>query len=118
MAGEEFKIDAVRSYSSTVVLRTLNTARDQHWIIDSTHGPGEAPGPVEVFLSGVSSCGVHQVEVLAHEQNVPLRSAVCAIESARKLESTNTFHSITLRFELEGPNEEQAKALVAGYQSR
>ncbi|MCC7104855.1 MAG: OsmC family protein [Chloroflexi bacterium] len=118
MPGEEFKIDAVRSYTSTVVMRTLNTARDQHWIVDSSHGPGEAPGPVEVFLSGISSCGVHQVELIAEEQNVPLRSAICAIESTRKLESTNTFHSITLRFELEGPSEEQARALVNGYQSR
>jgi uncharacterized OsmC-like protein len=118
MSDQELRIDAVRSHSSGVMGRTLNSARDQHFITDSPHGPSEAPGPVEVFLAGISSCGVQQAELIAKELGVPLKRAQVTIEGARRPESTANFHNINLRFELEGVDREQATKLVEGYQAR
>lgn len=118
MMGDDLKINTVRSYNSTVTLRTLNAARDQHWIVDSSYGPGEAPNAIEVFLSGISACAVQHVELIAKEQNVPLRSVVCTIRSVRKVTTNHRFESITLHFELEGPSEEQAKVLAAAHETR
>jgi uncharacterized OsmC-like protein len=118
MNKQELKIDEVRSHSSGVMGRTLNSARDQHFITDSPHGPSEAPGPVEVFLAGIASCGVQQAELIAQELSVPLKRAKVTIEGARKLDNTANFHSISLNFELEGVDREQANKLVEGYQAR
>ena len=49
--------DTVRSMSSGIVGRTLNSARTNHFVLDSPSGPGEAVGNGEAFLSGISSCG-------------------------------------------------------------
>ncbi|HYU21302.1 MAG TPA: OsmC family protein [Chloroflexota bacterium] len=118
MAAEDVRVDGVRSYSSPVMGRTINSARDQHFITDSPHGPAEAPGPVEVFLAGISSCGVQQAELIAKELGVPLTKAEVAIEGVRPLANTANFERINLRFELTGPDREQASKLVAGYQAR
>lgn len=118
MADDELKIDAVHSYSTGVKGRTLNSARDQHFISDSSHGPAEAPGPVELFLGGIASCGVQQAEIIAGELGVPLSRAEVRIEAARKVANTADLHSVTLRFDLAGPDREQAGRIVEGYQAR
>lgn len=118
MAEGDLKIDRVRTYASTVMGRALNTARDQHFICDSSHGPAEAPNAVEIFLAGISSCGVQQAEIVAKEEGFPLKHAAIVIEGARQLTSTNTFERIDLHFELSGVNREQAQKIVEVYQYR
>ena len=118
MSDSELKIDTVRSYSTGVMGRTIKSARDQPFITDSPHGPADAAGPVEVFMAGISSCGVQQAEIIAKELGVPLTAAVVTIEGARKLANTADFHGVTLRFELTGADPEQARRLVEGYQAR
>ncbi|HSL47511.1 MAG TPA: hypothetical protein VK878_00500 [Candidatus Deferrimicrobiaceae bacterium] len=48
------KIDTVRSGSSGVLGRSLNSARHQHFVLDSPSGPNEAITNGEAFLAGIS----------------------------------------------------------------
>ena len=66
------KIDTVRSGSSSVLGRSLNSARHQHFVLDSPSGPNEAITNGEAFLAGISSCGVTLIEKHAHDTGVPL----------------------------------------------
>jgi len=65
------KIDTVRSGSSGVLGRSLNSARHQHLVLDSPSGPNEAITNGEAFLAGISSCGT-LIEKHAHDTGVPL----------------------------------------------
>src|SRR5438105_13770783 len=66
--------------------RVLVSARDQHHIVDGPvqNGcPGEAITPAEMFLSAVAACGIELIQVLAKQQNVPLRSVSAGIEATQ-----------------------------------
>jgi uncharacterized OsmC-like protein len=116
--SEDLKIDAVRSYSSGIVGRTLNSARTNHFVLDSPSGPGEAVTNGEAFLSGISSCGVTLIEHHAQDTGVPLKRMACTIEGARHVSDMSRFHHINVRFELFGVDQRQAEALVATWKSR
>ncbi len=114
----DLKVDAVRSMSSGIVGRTLNSARTNHFVLDSPSGPGEAVTNGEAFLSGISSCGVTLIEHHAEETGVPLKRMECSIEGARHVSDLTRFQTITVRFELIGVNDKQAEALVETWKSR
>jgi uncharacterized OsmC-like protein len=106
--------------------RVLVSSRDQHLIVDGpvANGcPGEAITPAEIFLGGVAACGVELIQVLAQQQNVPLKSVQCAIDamqdpSAPVRPDVNLFNEVNLRFTLGGVNQEQGKDLVERFRRR
>jgi uncharacterized OsmC-like protein len=106
--------------------RVLVSARDQHLIADgpvSNGCPGEAFGPAELFLSGVAACGVELIQVLARQQEVPLRSVRAAIEatqdpSAPVRSDVNVFNTVRIQLELSGVSPEQGADLVARFKRR
>src|SRR5438552_10086085 len=106
--------------------RVLVSARDQHHIVDGPvqNGcPGEAITPAEMFLSGVAACGVELIQVLAKQQNVPLRSVSAAIEATQNPAAPvrpdlNVFNSVRLNFELGGVSQDEAEDLVERFKRR
>jgi uncharacterized OsmC-like protein len=106
--------------------RVLVSARDQHIIVDGpiTNGcPGEAIGPAELFLSGVASCGVELIQVLARQQDVPLTSVRCSISAAQDPSApvrsdVNLFNEVQVQFELGGVSKEQGQDLVDRFKRR
>ena len=115
-----------RARSTDTFGRVLISARDQHHIVDGPvqNGcPGEAITPAELFLSGVAACGVELIQVLAKQQNVPLRSVSAAIEatqdpSAPVRPDVNLFNSVRVNLELGGVSDEQGKDLVERFKRR
>jgi uncharacterized OsmC-like protein len=120
--AEELTTDRVRSCSSGILGRSLNTARTQHYVIDSSSGtvsgPPEALTTVEAFLSGISACAVTLVEKRADEIGIPLARIEVTIEGNRAKANPADFHSIALHFELAGPDQQQAEDLVETYRQR
>ena len=116
--GDGVVIDTVRSYSSGVVGRSLNSARTNHFVLDSSSGPNEALNSAEAFLAGISSCGVNLIEMHARDTGVPLRSLHVTIAATRSPAHPGTFESVTMRFELHGVDQAQAEALVETYRHR
>ena len=115
-----------RAQSTDTFGRVLVNARDQHLVVDgpAANGcPGEAITPAELFLSGVASCGVELIQVLAKQQQVPLRSVRVAIQatqdpSAPVRPDLNVFNSVHLDLELGGVTEEQGRDLVERFKRR
>jgi uncharacterized OsmC-like protein len=75
-------------YSSGTPGRAIVQIRDQHLVTDDPsqpaayyQGPGEAPGSLELFLSGVTSCAVLMLERIARAEGRalgPLRAEMSA----------------------------------------
>ena len=116
----------VRGRSTDTFGRVLLSSRNQHLIADGPvqNGcPGEALTPPEIFLSGVASCGVELLQVLARQQNVPLRSVEVqisgTIDRSRPVRPDVTlFNAVRLAFKLVGVTRDQAAGLVDGFKGR
>jgi uncharacterized OsmC-like protein len=115
-----------RAQSTDTFGRVLVSARDQHLIVDGPvqNGcPGEAITPAELFLSGVASCGVELIQVLARQQTVPLRSISAAIEATQNpaappRSDVSIFNTVRINLELGGVSQEQAQDLVDRFKRR
>ncbi|HEU4437925.1 MAG TPA: OsmC family protein [Methylomirabilota bacterium] len=112
------KIDTVRSGSSGVLGRSLNSARHQHFVLDSPSGPNEAITNGEAFLAGISSCGVTLIEKHAHDTGVPLEHMDVVIEGIRSNAAPNRFQAIHVKFALRGVDQATARSLVETWQDR
>lgn len=106
----------VTSYSIGKPGRALNTARNNHFVIDSP-ALGEALGSGEAFLAGVSSCGVTLIEGQAQRTGVALKSLAVTIEGVRTSERPMDFESISMQFTIGGVSQDQAEELVRVYQA-
>ena len=115
---EGLKIDTVRSYSSGTIGRALNSARTNHFVLDSPSGPNEALTNGEAFLAGISSCGVTLIEGYARQNGIPLQRMQVTIEGIRDLAAPNSFQAINMRFEIAGVDQGQAESLVETYRGR
>lgn len=116
--ADDVKIDSVRSGSSGVLGRSLNRARQQHFVLDSPSGPNEALTNGEAFLAGISSCGVTLIEKHAHDTGVPLAGMEVLIEGIRSNAAPNRFQAIRVKFELRGVDQARAEALVETWRER
>jgi uncharacterized OsmC-like protein len=108
----------VQSKSTDVPGRTLNQAGVHHYVVDSAHGPGEEVGPIDVFLSAVSTCAVQHVERFAPEVGTTVHGARATIEGFRLEEDPTRFHHANLHVEIFGPSQEEAEKLVGLFKQR
>jgi uncharacterized OsmC-like protein len=126
MAQGDIRSYNVNARSTDTFGRVLCNARDQHFVVDGPvqNGcPGEAIGPAELFLAGIGACGVELVQVIAKEQQLPLRSVNVQIEGAmdrsKPVRSDVTvFNSVHLRFRLAGVSQAQAENLIERFKGR
>jgi uncharacterized OsmC-like protein len=110
-------IDTVRTTSIGVPGRALNSARTQHFVLDSSSGPSEALTNSEAFLAGISSCGVTLIEKYALQVSLPVTRLEVTITGARRA-TPASFERIGMRFEFHGVGQEDAEKLVAVWQER
>jgi len=119
--SETMQVNRVRSVTSGIPGRSLNSARSNHFVIDHAGhagGPAEAMTPAESFLAGISACGALLIEGRAHEERMPLASAEVMIEGVRHPDNLANFKGINLRFDLHGLSPEQAAQLVDVYKDK
>ncbi|HEY6249417.1 MAG TPA: hypothetical protein VI685_05625, partial [Candidatus Angelobacter sp.] len=82
MAQSDIREYQAQAASTDVFGRVLCSARNHHFVVDGPvqNGcPGEELTPAEIFLSGVASCGVELVQVLAKSFGIPLRGIAVKI---------------------------------------
>jgi len=126
MAEADVRRYSAQARSTDTFGRVLCSARNHHFVVDGPvqNGcPGEALTPGELFLAGVASCGVELVQVLAAQENLPLRAARVAIEGMMDRGNpvrpdVTVFNSVRLRFHLEGVTAEQGAGLVERFKRR
>lgn len=113
----------VRSYQTATYGRCISSVGDHHFVVDHSKaqdGPGDQPGPVEYFLSGITACGVLMTEREARARGIPLHWIEVSIsavrrESASVAQGPMTFQSAHVEFDMRGPSEAQAQELVDHY---
>jgi uncharacterized OsmC-like protein len=132
MIGGEIMGDGdIRSYtvqarSTDTFGRVLCSSRTHHFVVDgpAQNGcPGEALTPAEHFLAGVAACGVELLQVIAREQQVPLRAVSVAIagtlDRSRPVRPDLTvFNAVHLGFRLDGVTPVQGNDLVDRFKKR
>ena len=117
---------SIAARSSGTFGRVLLSARNHHFVIDGpvTNGcPGEALTPVEQFLASVAACGVELIEVIAKQENVPLRSADVRISTTsgrvrREGHGVTTLEAVSIDVRLDGPAQADAETLVEKFKGR
>jgi uncharacterized OsmC-like protein len=126
MASEDIREYEIQARSTQTFGRVLASARNHHFVVDGPvqNGcPGEAITPAEVFLSGVATCGVELVEVLARAQGVPLEAVAVDVRGIQDRANpvrpdVSLFNSVELSFHLKGVTEEQGAGLVEAFKRR
>lgn len=111
-------VNRVHSASTHVFGRTLNSAGVHHFVIDGTTAPKEEITPVDAFISGISSCAVHQVERFAEELEYPLERAEADIVAIRNQATPQNFERIDLHISMVGPTRAQGAELVERFKGR
>jgi uncharacterized OsmC-like protein len=115
---EDWLVSTVQTTTTHVHGRTLNSARDHHFIVDGPGRPGEEVNSMEAFLAGISSCATHLFQDFAEEEGIPLRRADVLIRSVRRAAEPNRFDHIDLQIALDGPSRTQAEHLVGRFTDR
>jgi uncharacterized OsmC-like protein len=99
---------SVASKTTDVAGRTLNTARTNHWVIDSPSGPNEAVTTGESFMSGIAACAVSLVEMHTVRNSLPFGTLHVTVDAIRTDESWPDFSQIDVHFTYTGVNDDQA----------
>ena len=126
MAQSEIREYEARAASTEVFGRVLCSARNHHFVVDGPvqNGcPGEELTPAEIFLSGVVSCGVELVQVLAKSSGIPLKGIAVKIKGVMDRSKpvrpdVSLFNSVRLEFHMTGVTDAGAKQLVEIFKGR
>jgi uncharacterized OsmC-like protein len=126
MAQADVRQYEARAASTDTFGRVLCAVREHHFVVDGPvqNGcPGEEVTPAELFLSGVASCGVELIQVLAKSQSIPLKGIAVTIEG--RMDRSNPvrpdvslFNSVRLQFQMKGVSNDAAKQLVEAFKGR
>jgi uncharacterized OsmC-like protein len=126
MASPDVRRYAAQARSTDTFGRVLCSARTTHFVVDGPvqNGcPGEAVSPAELFLAGVATCGVELVQVIAKDENVPVRSVSATIEGFQDRSQpvrpdVSLFNRVRLEFHLTGVTQEQGTRLIDSFKRR
>ena len=112
-------------YSSSVAGRAIVQVRSNHLVTDDPsepssyyNGPGEAPGSLELFLSGIVSCAVLMLERIARSEGRtlgPIRAEMHATRDPNSTSQPPVLDSARLTFVFTGLTREEAGQLVATF---
>ncbi len=115
-------------YSSGVAGRAIVQVRSNHFVTDDPSerspyysGPGEAPGSLELFLSGVVSCAVLMLERIARSEGRvlgPIRAEMQATRDPNSTSQPPVLDSARLTFVFAGLTREEAGELVETFKRR
>src|SRR5688500_4467358 len=104
--------------STRVVGRTLNSARNNHFVIDSPSGTGEALLTGEAFIAGIAACGVTLIQSIAKERGVAVGAITADVGIVSRKTKPEELRRTVVRFEFRYAPRQLAEELVEGWKSR
>lgn len=125
--AQELATIEVEARLSSMPARSIATARDHHFIVDSPPplgGSNEEINPIEVLLSALATCGVLVSEKVAQERDIPLSAATASAEGdldprgVRGEPVNPRIQAFRVRLALTGPSKDQAESLVDAVRTR
>jgi uncharacterized OsmC-like protein len=111
-------VTSVVTKSTDTKGRVINSARQNHWVIDSPSGPSEAVSTGESFLAGLSSCAVTLVQSIASEVGVTLGPLSVEVSSHRTPDKPYDYARIDVAFRYEGVEATDAERLTEQWKAR
>jgi uncharacterized OsmC-like protein len=111
-------VNTVRSTSTYVPGRALNSSGVHHFVIDGTSAPHEEITPVDAFLASISACAVHLLERFGDEAGLPLKRVEVDIVGSRPRDEPHRFEYVNLTASLTGIDQSQAEELVERFKRR
>lgn len=126
MAESDIRRYEARAASTDTFGRVLCSVRNHHYVIDGPEQngcPGEEVTPGELFLSAVASCGVELIQVVAKSEGIPLQGIQVEIKgwmdrSKPVRADVSLFNSVSLRFQMKGVTDNDARHLVEKFKGR
>lgn len=117
---------AAQGHSTHIFGRVVCSARNHHFIVDGPvqNGcPGEEVTPSELFLASVAACGVELVQVIARQQDVPVKDVAVSIQARQDRGNParsdfSVFNTVRLHFHLKGVTQEQGAQLIEAFKRR
>ncbi|MDH4144225.1 MAG: OsmC family protein [Acidimicrobiia bacterium] len=116
--ADERTVTSVSTVSTETKGRVINTARHNHFVIDSPTGPGEALSTGEAFLAGISACGVTLVQGVAAAEGTTIERLQVDISSVRLASNPVDFDSIEVNFVYRGVPQADAERLTETWKAR
>ena len=114
-------------YSSATPGRAIVQIRDNHLVTDDPaqpatyyQGPGQAPGSLELFLAGITSCAVLMLERIARAEGRslgPVRAEMAATRDPQNRSQPPVLDSAHLTFVFDGLTREEAGQLVERFKA-
>jgi uncharacterized OsmC-like protein len=111
-------VTTVTSVSTATKGRVINSARHNHWVIDSPSGPGEAVSTGESFLAGLSACAVTLVQSLASGEGIALGPLSVEVSSYRVPDKPFDYDRVDVAFDYEGLPLPEAERLTERWKAR
>ena len=116
----------VSARSTDTFGRVLCSARNHHLIIDGPEQngcPGEEITPVEIFLQAVAACGVELVQVIAKDEQLPLKKTEVEISSTQDRSrpvrpDVSLLNSVHVKFQLHGVTQKEGERLIGAFKQR
>lgn len=108
----------VTSVSTATKGRVINSARHNHWVIDSPSGPAEAVSTGESFLAGLSSCAVTLVQAVAAAEGTALGPLAVEVTSYRVPDKPYDYDHIDVAFTYDGVDAAVAERLTELWKAR
>jgi uncharacterized OsmC-like protein len=126
MTTSDVRRTEVEGRSTDTFGRVLLSARQHHFVVDGpVHNgcPGEELTPAELFLGGVAACGVELLQVIARDEDIPLRRVRASISgdvepSNPVRDDVTVFNRVRLHLELTGVTADQGDLLVKRFKGR
>jgi uncharacterized OsmC-like protein len=126
MSQTDVREYAAQAASTDTFGRVLASSRNHHFVVDGPvqNGcPGEAITPAELFLSGVATCGIELVQMIAKSEGIPLHGIAVDIRgtidrSHPVRRDVSLFNSVRLQFRMKGVTEQQGRQLVDSFKGR
>jgi len=116
--ADNVTVTTVTSASTSTRGRVINSARHNHWIIDSPGGPAEAVSTGESFLAGLSACAVTLVQAVAAADQVALGPLSVEVSSFRVPDKPHDYDHIDVSFRYEGVDMATAERLTGLWKER
>lgn len=116
--ADDVTITSVTSVSTATKGRVINSARHNHWVIDSPSGPGEAMSTGESFLAGLSSCAVTLVQAVAAAEGITVGSLSVEVAAYRHAERPFDYDHIDVAFHYQDLPQAEAEQLTEKWKAR
>ena len=109
-----------RSYTTSIVGRSICNARNHHWVAENTGGEAVSAG--ELFCASIAAYAVNMVETIASTEQRALDSMEVNVAAYRDTDKptgdVSLYDAVRIQFQMWGVSDDDARYLVKTWKQR